>query len=133
MSNVKPPLATGLFNFFPDALAYVAIVSAVCNAKHHGPNSPLMLHDKAGSNPDALLRHFAGRGSIDPDSKLRHTGLLAWRALAMLQTELERLMIAHDGTSVATLTPEELSFGLPSESGSAPIVDRKGRRVEEKN
>ena len=37
---------------------------------------------------DCLLRHFIDRGTLDNDG-LRHTAKLAWRALAMLQLELE--------------------------------------------
>jgi hypothetical protein len=37
---------------------------------------------------DCILRHLADRGTLDTDG-VRHSAKLAWRALAMLQTELE--------------------------------------------
>lgn len=82
------PLATGCLDYFPDALAYVAHVSWASTQQHH-PGSE-MHWDRLKSTDEAntLARHFTERGLIDTD-KLRHTGKVAWRALAMLQKELE--------------------------------------------
>lgn len=38
--------------------------------------------------PDALMRHFVERGGRDGDGA-RHSAKVAWRALAMLQKEIE--------------------------------------------
>lgn len=84
------PMATGLFDYFPAALAYVAKISKYGNDKHN-PGQPLH-HSrwKSMDHPDCIARHLVDRGGFEPDSKLRHTGFLAWRALAELQEELER-------------------------------------------
>lgn len=83
------PMARGLLDYFPDALAEVAHVSAVSNEKHN-PGEPLhWSKDKSSDHADCLVRHVVERGTIDPDDGLRHSAKAAWRALAMLQIELE--------------------------------------------
>jgi hypothetical protein len=37
---------------------------------------------------DCIMRHLAERGALDSDG-VRHSAKLAWRALALLQLELE--------------------------------------------
>jgi len=44
--------------------------------------------EKSGDESDALMRHFIERGTMDIDGVL-HSTKVAWRALAMLQKELE--------------------------------------------
>lgn len=82
------PLATGLFDYFPDALAAVAALSKVGNDQHN-PGKP-MRHDrsKSGDEADTLLRHLLDRGTVDTDG-VRHSTKAAWRALSLLQKELE--------------------------------------------
>ena len=41
-----------------------------------------------GDEADTLLRHFLQRGSLDEDG-IRHSTKVAWRALALLQKEIE--------------------------------------------
>lgn len=82
------PLATGVLDYFPDALAAVAAVSRVGNEQHN-PGQPLHWDkSKSTDHADSLLRHLAQRGFADSDG-MRHTAKVAWRALALLQTELE--------------------------------------------
>lgn len=82
------PLATGLFDYFPDALAAVANVSWVGNEQHN-PGKPVHWdRSKSGDEADTALRHFAERGKRDKDGT-RHTAKFAWRALALLQKEIE--------------------------------------------
>lgn len=53
--------------------------------------TPEPLHwsrDKSSDHADTMLRHFAERGEIDTDG-LRHSAKMVWRALAILQLELE--------------------------------------------
>jgi len=38
---------------------------------------------------DALVRHLLSAGALDTDG-VRHSAKVAWRALAMLQLEIER-------------------------------------------
>jgi hypothetical protein len=82
------PLATGVLDYFPDALAEVAHVSYVGNQQHN-PGQPLhWAKEKSTDEPDALMRHLIQRGTIDTDG-VRHSAKVAWRALALLQREIE--------------------------------------------
>ena len=83
------PLATGLFDYFPDALCEVAHLSYESNEQHH-PGTPVHWdRNKSTDEDDTLLRHFIQRGTRDTDGK-RHTAKMVWRALALFQKELER-------------------------------------------
>jgi hypothetical protein len=82
------PLATGCLDYFPDALLAVADCSRKGNDQH---NPGLPLHwdrSKSTDEADALLRHLVDRGKVDSDG-IRHSAKVAWRALAMLQKEIE--------------------------------------------
>lgn len=82
------PLATGVLDYFPDALLEVAYCSYVGNVQHN-PGEPLhWAKEKSQDEPDALLRHLADRGKLDTDG-VRHSAKAAWRALALLQRELD--------------------------------------------
>lgn len=86
------PLFRGLFQYFPDALAAVAEVSRVGN-EQHSPGQPMhWAKEKSTDEPDALLRHMLDLAcepsGVDTDG-LRHSAKIAWRALALLQRELE--------------------------------------------
>jgi dATP/dGTP diphosphohydrolase len=82
------PLASGCLDYFPAALAAVAALSQKGNDQHN-PGEPLGWdRAKSGDEADALLRHFTERGTVDIDG-IRHSAKVAWRALAMLQKELE--------------------------------------------
>jgi hypothetical protein len=82
------PICTGVLDYFPLALAEVARVSKKGNDQHN-PGQPLHW-DKTKSldHADCIPRHLIDRGSRDTDGE-RHSAKLAWRALALLQTELE--------------------------------------------
>lgn len=83
------PMATGCLDYFPGALAAVAQLSKVGNDKHN-PGEPLhWAREKSGDHADTILRHLAERGTVDTDG-VRHSVKVAWRALALLQIELER-------------------------------------------
>lgn len=83
------PLASGCLDYFPDALAAVAELSFAGNQKHN-PGEPIhWARSKSGDEADALMRHFVERGAIDTDGH-RHSAKVAWRALALLQKELEQ-------------------------------------------
>jgi hypothetical protein len=101
------PLVTGVLDYFPAALAEVAKVSKAGNDKHNGPTTPLH-HSRGRStdHADALLRHLVDRGGIDPDTGQRHSAEVAWRALALLQQELEDEGLAPLARG-ATLPEEE--------------------------
>lgn len=82
------PMATGLLDYFPDALAEVAKLSYLGNQKHN-PGEPMHhARGKSMDHADCIMRHLAGRGGFDGDT--RESAALAWRALALLQEELEQ-------------------------------------------
>jgi len=82
------PMARGLLDYFPDACAAVAEVSRVGNDQHN-PGQPMhWAKEKSTDHADCIVRHLVDRGGLDIDG-LRHTAKIAWRALALLQTELE--------------------------------------------
>jgi hypothetical protein len=84
------PIATGVLDYFPLALAAVAEVSRVGNEQHN-PGQPLhWARGKSMDQDDCLIRHFLERGTIDTDG-VRHSAKVAWRALALLQLELEKV------------------------------------------
>jgi hypothetical protein len=92
----RRPMTTGLLDYFPQALAEVAYVSWVGGQKHC-PGEPLHhARGKSMDHEDCLLRHLADRGGFDLvpidgiDHKIRHSAAMAWRALALLQEELEK-------------------------------------------
>jgi hypothetical protein len=95
----KYPVASGLMDYFPDALLAVAHLSFIANEQHN-PGQPLhWARGKSMDDADAMLRHFLERGSRDTDG-IRHSTKVAWRSLATLQKEIE----ADCGT--LCLTPE---------------------------
>lgn len=82
------PIATGVLDYFPAALAEVAKVSFAGNQQHN-PGQPLhWARGKSTDQDDTIIRHFLERGGLDSDGQ-RHSAKLAWRALALLQLELE--------------------------------------------
>lgn len=82
------PVASGVLDYFPDALVEVAHVSYLGNEQHN-PGQPLhWSRGKSGDEADALTRHLLQRGTLDTDG-VRHSAKMAWRALALLQKELE--------------------------------------------
>jgi hypothetical protein len=84
----KIPLFSGLMQYFPDALAAVSNLSYVGNEQHN-PGQPLHWdRSKSTDQEDTLMRHLLERGTIDVDGQ-RHSAKVAWRALAMLQLEIE--------------------------------------------
>ena len=82
------PIATGVLDYFPDALAEVARCSKAGNDQHN-PGQPLhWAKEKSADEADALIRHFLERGLRDADG-IRDSAKVAWRALALLQRELD--------------------------------------------
>ena len=82
------PVATGCLDYFSSALIEIAKISKKGNDQHH-PGEPLhWARGKSMDHPDTIIRHFMERGTLDVDGT-RHSAKLAWRALALLQQELE--------------------------------------------
>lgn len=82
------PVTSGVLDYFPLAIAEVARVSKAGNDQHN-PGQPLHWNrGKSGDHADCITRHLIERGTKDEDGN-RHSAKLAWRALALLQEELE--------------------------------------------
>jgi hypothetical protein len=84
----KIPLATGVLDYFPDALMEVARVSFDGNQQHN-PGQPLhWAKEKSADHADTMMRHFIERFGRDSDGR-RHAAKMCWRALAFLQRLIE--------------------------------------------
>lgn len=93
------PIVTGCLDYFPDALLAVAECSMISNEQHN-PGEPLhWAREKSTDEVNTLGRHLLQRGTRDTDG-VRHSAKVAWRALAMLQKEIEaEAALSAAGTS----------------------------------
>lgn len=82
------PVMRGLLDYFPLACAEIANVSLIGNRQHNPGTELHWDRSKSPDHADCLVRHLMDRGTLDTDG-LRHTAKVAWRALALLQLELE--------------------------------------------
>ncbi len=83
------PVATGCLDYFPNALLEIAKISKAGNDQHN-PGEPLhWARGKSMDHADCIVRHLMERGMVDTDGT-RHSAKMAWRALALLQEELEQ-------------------------------------------
>lgn len=107
------PVASGVLDYFPDAIAAVAAVSKI-GGEQHNPGKPLFWdRSKSSDESDALMRHFLERGKIDSDGA-RHSAKVAWRALALLQKEIE----------AAAKPAATISYGGGGAGGCGIVVDK---------
>ena len=89
------PVATGFIDYFPDAIVAVAHLSKVANEQHSEGEPLHWAREKSADEADALMRHFIERGGVDTDG-MRHSSKVAWRALALLQKEIEAERATED-------------------------------------
>ena len=82
------PMARGLLDYFPAALAEVARLSLVANEKHNPGEEMHHSRGKSSDHADCIVRHLVDRGFMDDDTFL-HDVKVAWRGLALLQEALE--------------------------------------------
>ena len=83
------PVCSGVLDYFPDAIAEVAKASVVGNKQHLNGQPLHWDKSKSTDEADALVRHLLERGTMDADG-VRHSAKVAWRALALLQREIEK-------------------------------------------
>lgn len=84
----RTPIASGVLDYFPDAIIAVAQVSFAGNEQHN-PGQPLHWdRSKSTDEADTAMRHFMERGTRDADGS-RHSAKAVWRMLAYLQKEIE--------------------------------------------
>lgn len=126
------PICTGVLDYFPLAMAEIARVSKAGNDQHN-PGEPLhWAREKSTDHADCVARHLLDRGKRDIDGQ-RHSGKMAWRALALLQTEMEEeanpMMTGTTTTDGFIMGPvsSQLSQPKPTSAFSftkgEPIVD----------
>lgn len=85
----KIRLCSGVMDYFMAALIEVAKCSYAGNMQHYGSADNLKwVQSKSSKHADAILSHLADRGKLDADG-VRHSAKLAWRALALLQIEMQ--------------------------------------------
>lgn len=113
------PIVAGCLDYFPAALAEVAHLSKVGNDKHN-PGEPLHhARGKSMDHADCIVRHLLDRGTVDTDG-VRHSAKVAWRALALLQEELE----------AAGLAPLARGAKLPEETGVRARTPLSGKKSD---
>ena len=82
------PVMRGVLDYFPAAIAEVARVSKRGNDQHNPGEDMHHARGKSTDHADCVVRHLMERGTVDTDG-MRHSAKVAWRALALLQEELE--------------------------------------------
>jgi hypothetical protein len=111
------PIARGVLDYFPLAIAEVARLSHAANEQHN-PGEPMhWAREKSNDHADCLVRHLIDRGTVDEDGQL-HSAKVAWRALAMLQLELEERQSANSQKPPAMrYRPHPLGFSRSASCG----------------
>ena len=82
------PIFAGVLQYFPDAIKAVAQCSQAGNEQHHAGEPLHWDRTKSTDHAGSLTRHLMDVGTLDTDG-IRHAAKVAWRALALLQTEIE--------------------------------------------
>jgi hypothetical protein len=86
------PVVLGFMDYFPDAIMQISNHSWKANEKHN-PGEPVhWAKDKSADHIDALARHILdyGKGERYDDDGLSILTAIGWRAMAFVQTELEK-------------------------------------------
>lgn len=119
------PVCTGFLDYFPSAVVAVAALSPRGNVQHNGDDAPLHWdRSKSGDEADAMARHLLQRGTVDTDG-VRHSTKLAWRAMALLQKELEAegAPIARGAKNVAKARPFPDASDLPESPVLSALIE----------
>lgn len=82
------PMARGLLDYFPAALAGVAECSRLANEQHNPGEEMHWARDKSSDHADCIIRHLIERDAVDEDG-IPHIAKVAWRALAAAQEYYE--------------------------------------------
>jgi hypothetical protein len=85
------PIHSGVFRYFPAALAEVSRVSKFGNDKHCPEGELTHMRGLSMDHFDCILRHLIDHEDdpLEPESGLYQLAFVAWRALAALQEFLE--------------------------------------------
>lgn len=116
------PVASGVLDYFPDALVAVAHVSWKGNEQHN-PGKPLhWARDKSTDENDTMIRHYLQRGSRDTDGE-RHSAKMAWRALAILQKEIEAEQKENELDALIEKAAHADAEAIKAMTGTVDLVD----------
>lgn len=116
------PVASGVLDYFPDAIVAISNISFKGNQQHN-PGQPLFWNrGKSSDEADTMMRHFLQRGTLDVDG-VRHSAKMAWRALALLQKEIEEKM------KKPTTSKEEVGL---EPGGKVDVSDEELKRLTKK-
>lgn len=85
----EAPVFSGVMAYFPLALIEVARLSKIGNDKHNPGEVLHWARGKSTDHADCIARHLLEHGTLDEDG-VSHTAKVAWRALALLQEEMEQ-------------------------------------------
>ena len=105
------PIASGVLRYFPDAIAAVAELSRIGNQQHNAGQPLHWDRSKSTDHEDCLVRHLMEGGTTDTDG-VRHSAKVAWRALAILQLEIEKDKSAMFRLSAADFARDENATGV---------------------
>jgi len=84
------PVWSGFCLYFPNAMVEVSRLSKLGNDTHN-PGQPLhWAKGKSTDHGDCIVRHQLQAEEIDEDTGLLHAVSVAWRAMAQLETLLEK-------------------------------------------
>lgn len=83
------PMFDGFIAYFPNAMAEVARLSWKATQQHHPEEGMHWDRTKSLDHLNKIGRHMVDAGKFDNYGE-RHSTMLAWRAMANLQEELER-------------------------------------------
>lgn len=123
------PITRGVLDYFPDAIAEVANVSYVGNQQHNPGEEMHWARGKSTDHADCITRHLIERGTIDTDG-LRHSAKAAWRALALLQEEIEKVdpveYVMEKPVHVVSKTPKTEPVGWSQTELAARIITNLG-------
>lgn len=83
------PIFDGFLAYFPNAVAEVARLSYKATQQHHPDEDMHWDRSKSLDHLNKIGRHMIDAGKVD-DNGIRHSVMIAWRAMANLQEELEK-------------------------------------------
>lgn len=137
------PMADGVLYYFPNALAEVAKVSKAGNDQHNPGQRMHWARGKSIDHANKIVRHLVDAGKRDGKG-IRHSAYLAWRALALLQEEIEQdegaplpknakpAITAAQALDMVSMAPPTIPHSLAAamvRDGAVPADDDEGEVI----
>lgn len=122
------PIARGVLDYFPLAVAAVARVSMKGNEKHN-PGEPMhWSREKSTDHADCVARHLIERGTVEKECGELHEACLAWRALALLELAEEARL---GRTTVVNQAPPKIEVAWAAPPSKLPFTPSKEQQERE--